>query len=394
VVVDAPNELGELAQAFNEMTQQLQAHNDYILESMGNGLVVVDLNGIVTTFNRAASRMLDVPAEQALGKPAEESFKPFPELSRRIDAAVWEGARFKDLELMLSDVNPTIVRLQTGPLQGADGRVLGTEILLTDQTEVRRLETRIKVSEKMATIGELAAGIAHEIRNPLGAMKGFTEILVRKLGANAEAKEIVEDIASEIEILNKIVTNFLVFARPTHVDSHPLDLTEVVQTVLPLVQNDAERRKVELVFREGRPITALLDLEQFRRAVLNVALNAVQASVVGGCVEVEAGGFTRSELVDLLRENEGLTGLSAHPAESFAVVQVMDRGPGLPLESAGKLFTPFFTTKTEGFGLGLSITRKILEAHGGWVGAGPRSGGGAWFVMVVPVNPVSPDGVG
>jgi PAS domain S-box-containing protein len=229
VVVDAQNELGELAQAFNEMTQQLHAHNDYILESMGNGLVVVDLNGIVTTFNRAASRMLGIPAEKALGKPAEESFQSFPDLSRRIDAAVWEGAKFKDLEMTLSEANPTIVRLQTGPLQGSDGRVLGTEILLTDQTEVRHLENRIKASEKMATIGELAAGIAHEIRNPLGAMKGFTEILGRKIGANAEAKEIVDDIASEIEILNKIVTNFLVFARPTHVDSHPMDLSEAVQ---------------------------------------------------------------------------------------------------------------------------------------------------------------------
>jgi len=386
VVVDAQNELGELAQAFNEMTQQLHAHNDYILESMGNGLVVVDLNGIVTTFNRAASRMLGVPAEQALGKPAEESFKPFPDLSRRIDAAVWEGAKFKDLEMTLSEANPTIVRLQTGPLQGSDGRVLGTEILLTDQTEVRHLENRIKASEKMATIGELAAGIAHEIRNPLGAMKGFTEILGRKIGANADAKEIVEDIASEIEILNKIVTNFLVFARPTHVDSHPMDLSEAVRTVIPLIENDAERRKVKVVFREGRPMTALLDLEQFRRAVLNVALNAVQASPPNGCVEVEAGGYNRAEFFRHFRECDWIMALSAHSAEFFAVVQVMDRGPGLPPESAGKLFTPFFTTKTEGFGLGLSITRKILEAHGGVVGAGPRSGGGAWFVMVVPVT--------
>jgi nitrogen fixation/metabolism regulation signal transduction histidine kinase len=385
VVVDAQNELGELAQAFNEMTQQLHAHNDYILESMGNGLVVVDLNGIVTTFNRAASRMLGIPAEKALGKPAEESFQSFPDLSRRIDAAVWEGAKFKDLEMTLSEANPTIVRLQTGPLQGSDGRVLGTEILLTDQTEVRHLENRIKASEKMATIGELAAGIAHEIRNPLGAMKGFTEILGRKIGANAEAKEIVDDIASEIEILNKIVTNFLVFARPTHVDSHPMDLSEAVQTVIPLIENDAERRKVKVVFREGRSITALLDLEQFRRAVLNVALNAVQASPVNGCVEMEAGGFNRIEFFQHFRECDWVMALSAQPAEFFAVVQVLDRGPGLPPESAGKLFTPFFTTKTEGFGLGLSITRKILEAHGGVVGGCPRSGGGAWFVMVVPV---------
>lgn len=387
VKVDAPNEMGELAQAFNEMTQQLQAHNDYILESMGNGLVVVDLGGRVTTFNHAASRMLTVPAGEALGATSEEVFRKFPELSRKIDAAVWEGARLKDLEFTLLGEDPRVVRIQTGPLLGPGGSVLGTEVLLTDQTEVRRLEGRIKAAEKMATIGELAAGIAHEIRNPLGAMKGFTEILARKLGDNATAREIVDDIASEIEILNKIVTNFLVFARPTHLDPHPMDLAEAVQTVLPLIEKDAERHKIRVDFRPGRPVTAELDLEQFRRAVLNVALNAVQASPAGGCVEVLAGGFARAELLSILGTDPLAEALSAHPTDSYAVVQVLDRGQGLPPDSGGKLFTPFFTTKTEGFGLGLSITRKILEAHGGVVGALSREGGGAWFVLVVPGIP-------
>jgi len=387
VPVDAPNELGELGQAFNEMTQQLQAHNDYILESMGNGLVVVDLNGRITTFNRAASRMLKVSAAEAIGRPIEAVFGRYPVLARRIDAEVWEGARLKDLEINLSDEDPTIVRLQTGAVQGAEDHVLGTEILLTDQTQVRRLEARVKVTEKMATIGELAAGIAHEIRNPLGAMKGFTEILQRRLGDNEGAKEIVSDIATEIEILNKIVTNFLVFARPTHVEPHPLDLTEAVRSILRLIEKDAERKRVRVVFREGRSVTATLDLEQFRRAVLNVALNAIQASPEGASVELLAGGFTRGELLETLQGSDFSSLIADLPSESFAVIQVLDRGPGLPPEATGRLFTPFFTTKTEGFGLGLSITRKILEAHGGVVGGCSRPGGGAWFLMAVPVLP-------
>ncbi len=383
VMVDTANELGELGSAFNDMTEQLQAHNDYILESMANGLVVVDLHGLVTTFNQAASRMLRIPAEQVLGKPAEEIFKRYGTLAKLADSAVWEGARLKDVELTLSEENPTVIRLQTGPLLGGDGRVLGTEMILTDQTQLRQLEGQVKTAEKMATIGELAAGIAHEIRNPLGAMKGFTEILVKKLPKNPAAREMVEDIASEIEILNKIVTNFLVFARPTQLDSQPLDLSEAVQTVVPLIEKEAERRRVRIDYRAGDPVTAQLDLEQFRRAVLNVALNAVQASPEGGVVEIAARGVARADLAELLRGIGLLPLLPSNPAAQFALVEVRDRGGGLP-QDPSKLFTPFFTTKTEGFGLGLSITKKILEAHGGGVGAAPREGGGAQFFLVVP----------
>jgi PAS domain S-box-containing protein len=380
----ANNELGAMTHAFNEMAKRLQSHNEYILESMSNGLLVVDLKGHVITFNKAASTILDLSQEEVVGRHYEDIFKSKPAFLEAIQTVNKSRQHLENREINLSEENPQFIRLRSAPLLGADEQELGTEVLFTDETQLRKLQSQIKVSEKMATIGELAAGIAHEIRNPLGAMKGFAEILQKKLLQNPEAKEMVVDIASEIEILNKIVTNFLVFAKPTSVDALETDLAEAIQGVLPLIENEAKQKRIRLVFDQKKDVYLRLDVEQFRRAILNLALNAIQASSSQNEVRIEINGFSRPELITFLTE----TGFSqVKPVETegnWAVIRVLDRGPGIQPENFKKLFTPFFTTKTEGFGLGLSITQKIVEALGGSIAAGNRPEGGAMFLIVLP----------
>lgn len=384
VQVVADNELGALTHAFNEMAKRLQSHNEYILESMANGLLVVDLKGNVTTFNQAASKILGISQEAAIGRHYSDVFKDHVVFLEAVRGAHEASRRMDDEEVNLSEEEPRLIRLRSVPLLGADAQELGTEIIFTDETELRNLQSRIKVSEKMATIGELAAGIAHEIRNPLGAMKGFTEILRKKLTDNVQAKEMVSDIAAEIEILNKIVTNFLVFAKPTAVDAHEVSLREVVLGVLPLIDNDARQKDVKVVLNQTKEIWLKLDVEQFRRALLNLALNAAQASPVGGSVYIEVQQFNRSSLAAFLAEKGFAQVKLAETGSQWAVLLVLDHGTGIQPENLKKLFTPFFTTKTEGFGLGLSITQKIIEALGGVIAAGNRPEGGAQFLIVLP----------
>jgi nitrogen fixation/metabolism regulation signal transduction histidine kinase len=384
VRVTSSNELGALAHAFNEMTKRLQSHNEYILESMSNGLLVVDLNGNITTFNRAASAIFEVPQAKVVGNSYKNVFADYPAFLTAIRAAHEEHRHLEDQEINLSEEEPRFIRVRSVPLLGADSQELGTEVLFTDETQLRKLQAQIKTSEKMATIGELAASIAHEIRNPLGAMKGFTEILQRKFAGDPAAKEMVGDIASEIEILNKIVTNFLVFAKPTTLEANQVDLAEAVQGVLPLIENEAQQKGIRLIVDKKREVYLHLDTEQFRRALLNLALNAVQASPSGSIIRIEMNAFSRPELLDFLAK-QGLSGISPVETEGhWAVVTVSDQGPGIAPENLKKLFTPFFTTKTEGFGLGLSITKKILEALGGSIAASNRPEGGAVFTMVLP----------
>ena len=384
VAVPSANELGALAHAFNEMTQRLQSHNEYILESMSNGLLVIDLEGKVTTFNQAAARILEMPQEKVIGRSFDEVFRPLPAFLGALQTAHVARGHLENKEVNLSEDSPKFIRLRSAPLLGADARELGTEVLFTDETQVRKLQAQIKTSEKMATIGELAAGIAHEIRNPLGAMKGFTEILQKKLEKQSDAREMVADIGSEIEILNKIVTNFLVFAKPTAVESQETDLTEVIQGVLPLVEKEAEAKKIKLVLQSKGSPRLHVDVEQFRRALLNLALNAIQASPEKKEVTIGMGGFPRVGLLRFLEE-KGFEDFSPVETEGYwAAVWVSDEGTGIAPENLRKLFTPFFTTKSEGFGLGLSITKKIVEALGGNVAAVNRPEGGALFLVFLP----------
>jgi PAS domain S-box-containing protein len=386
VPVTSNNEIGSLAFAFNEMTKRLQSHNEYILESMSNGLLVVDLKGIVITFNKAASSILGFSQSQVVGQPLEKTFMSYPSFLKVIQSVLLEKRSLIDTEVHLTGDEIKILRFRSTSLIGADSQILGTEILFTDETQLRQLENRIKTSEKMATIGELAAGIAHEIRNPLGAMKGFTEILQKRLKNNSEAREMVADIGTEIEILNKIVTNFLVFAKPTSVEAHEVELSDVIHGLMPLVEKEAESKQVKIVFEHSMPVLLYLDSEQFRRALLNIVLNAVQASPNKGAVKIIMGLWTREDLI-LQLEKWGLD--SIHPdttTNSWVSVSVQDSGPGLTHENLKKIFTPFFSTKTEGFGLGLSITKKIMESHGGDVGAVNLPEGGAFFVMILPVS--------
>jgi two-component system sensor histidine kinase HydH len=286
----------------------------------------------------------------------------------------------------LSEEDPKVIRLRSAPLLGATGQELGVEFLFTDETELRKLRFRIKHSEKLATIGELAAGIAHEIRNPLGAMKGFAEILQRKLADRPDEREMVSDIASEIEILNKIVTNFLTFAKPASLELQETDLAEAVRGVLPLVEKEAGQKGVRIEFKGEGDLVLRLDTEQFRRALLNLILNAVQASPRGGRVEVGLRVFGRSELTEMLEGLGARAGVPLEAAGRWVGVWVTDEGGGIAPENLGRLFTPFFTTKMEGFGLGLSITRKIFEALGGGVQAANRKEGGAIFLGLLPLD--------
>jgi signal transduction histidine kinase/HAMP domain-containing protein len=379
------NELGALAHAFNEMAKRLQSHNEYILESMSNGLLVVDLNGYVTTFNRAASIILDLPQEKVIGQPYGTVFSAYPFFLKTIRAALLEQQQSVDKEVNLSEESPKFLRLRSAPLLGAEGQKLGTEILFSDETELRKLQTQIKTSEKMATIGELAAGIAHEIRNPLGAMKGFTEILARKIDKNIEAKEIVKDIATEIEILNKIVTNFLIFAKPTILDMQEAEIGEVILGVLPLVDNEAQQKKIRLTLIKTKEILIRLDVEQFRRAVLNLTLNAIHASPVNGEIVLGVKEFNRAELMNYLKD-KGFQDIFPNEIESnWCGIWVADEGSGIQKENLKKIFNPFFTTKTEGFGLGLSITKKILESMGGNIAVTNKPDRGAIFLMILPM---------
>jgi signal transduction histidine kinase len=233
---------------------------------------------------------------------------------------------------------------------------------------------RMKERERLAALGQMAAGLAHEIRNPLGSIKGAAQVL-QPIGQSTDdspTKEFLEIIVEEVDRLNKIVSQFLDYARPYRGDQNPLDVNDVVRKTLQLLEKEEGATRVEIStnFVEGLP-PVRADAEQLRQVFLNLALNALQAMPHGGKLHVQTS----------LRRST-----RRGAAAAFLEVRFRDTGVGIPAGDLKNLFIPFFTTKEKGTGLGLPISQRIMENHGGTIEVRSQPGAGSTFTVLLPVE--------
>ena len=224
-------------------------------------------------------------------------------------------------------------------------------------------------AEQLAAVGRLAAGVAHEIRNPLASVKMLAQAGL--LDGDGLSREDLTIIEAEVRRAEKSLQNLLDYARPPQPDRRPLDLTELSRAVLDLIRGRAARQEVELALNAAGPLEVVADAEQARQAVLNLCWNALDAMPQGGTLTVTPRR-------------------AGHRAE----VEVADTGPGVAPDFAPHLFEPFASTKEAGLGLGLSICKRVAEAHGGTISAGNRAGGGASFFLSLALEADRADPVG
>ncbi|HEY0705718.1 MAG TPA: ATP-binding protein, partial [Polyangia bacterium] len=233
---------------------------------------------------------------------------------------------------------------------------------------------RMKERERLAALGQMAAGLAHEIRNPLGSIKGAAQVLlpIVEETKDASVREFLAIIVEEVDRLNKIVSQFLDYARPYRGDPRPLDLNDVVRKTLQLFEKEVDAQKVEIstALFEGLP-QVRADAEQLRQVFLNLALNAIQAMQEGGKLQVSSS-LRRST-------RRGATA-------AFLEVRFRDTGSGIPPQDLKNLFIPFFTTKEKGTGLGLPISQRIIENHGGTIEVRSKPGAGSTFTVLLPIE--------
>jgi signal transduction histidine kinase len=235
---------------------------------------------------------------------------------------------------------------------------------------------RMKERDRLAALGQMAAGLAHEIRNPLGSIKGAAQYLQpigNQLGQHdGGTKEFLDIIVEEVNRLNKIVSQFLDYARPYRGDQTPLDVNDVVKKTLHLIEKEEGAQRVEILTNlvEGLPVVRA-DAEQLRQVFLNLAINAVQAMPSGGRLQVSTS----------LRRST-----RRGAAAAFLEVRFRDTGTGIPVNDVRNLFIPFFTTKDKGTGLGLPISQRIIENHGGTIEVRSQVGAGATFTVLLPIE--------
>jgi two-component system sensor histidine kinase PilS (NtrC family) len=365
-----------LADAQAELNRAL-FDTESILENMSSGLVTVDADGIVRHWNRAASEIAACPVVAMRGQPYVDAFGPgFKEFTERLREALEQGTEGSRVAISIVRPDGTKVPLgmSTSLLRDPDGRRRGVIGLFQDLSEVRALEERIRRRETLAAIGELSAGIAHEIRNCLNPISGSVEVLQRELKVKGENARLLDLIVRESERLDNFIRELLDYARERPLKCETLDLDALLKDTVDVAQRhpSAEGKTLRLT-GQGEDVHVHVDSEQMRQVLMNLILNALEAVEADGRVEVR---------IDARRQKPAARARETSP--SLVCVEVQDNGIGIPTPEIELIFEPFYSTKRGGTGLGLAIANRIVERHGGAMEVESRLGAGTTMRVWIP----------
>jgi two-component system, NtrC family, sensor histidine kinase PilS len=349
---------GERLAARESDLAAITALQESIVQSVASGLVTLDRDERVTFLNLAGEHILGLSMAEVRGDRGDRWFAAFHEQQGR-DETDFVNARGERLRLGYT----------LFPLRGRDGEQIGRAVIFQDLTRLRSMEERVERSERLAEMGRVAAGLAHELRNPVAAMSGSIELLRVGLHLDADEARLMDIVTREASRLNDLVTRFLDYARPAVPRPAATDLARLAGETLDVFGNDPAAVEVRLV-PELAPAPAWCDADQLRQVLWNLVVNGAQA-LQGRPAAVP------SQLAVRTRTDP----------DGWARLEVEDNGPGIAPQDLPRLFTPFFTTKERGSGLGLATVLRIVDAHHGTVTAGPGDRGGARFVVRLPPRP-------
>lgn len=349
---------------------RLQAFHENIVRSISSGVFATDDGGRITSFNPAAQEATGYSIEQVQGRAWREVFNWHP--GQQNDERVGDASanmRF-EVECKRADGNRLILGMTLSPLheQGEETGLVG---VFKDLTQIRDLEEEMRRKEWLASLGEMSAGMAHEIRNPLGALAGAMQMLRKDLQADETSQRLMEIAVREATRLDTIVTQFLQYARPPALNLGEFDLNKVLAETLDLVQHEARTRtNIKIVTSlAGGALLGQVDQDQMKQVFWNLATNAFDAmprggqlTIATGCRKIDVGG-RKADVVEI----------------SF-----QDTGEGVPKKNLDKIFLPFFTTKKQGSGLGLAAVHRIVDLHGGWIKVDSQERQGSRFVVCLP----------
>ena len=339
----------------------ITALHESIVQSVASGLVTIDGRGKVTFLNRAGEQITGLSHARVAGEPADRWFSAFLPMSGR-DETDYMNVRGERLRLGYT----------VFPLHARSGEELGRAVIFQDLTQLRTMEARVQRSERLADLGQVAAGLAHELRNPLASMAGSIELLKGAPGLREADARLMDIVLREAGRLEQLVAAFLAFSRPALPRREQVRLDLVLSETLEVFTHDPFAARVH-VEPELSPTSAWCDPDQVKQVLWNLLANAAQAAG-----SVEAPGTVR---------------VTCSEEAEVACLVVEDDGPGITATDLSCLFTPFFTTKERGSGLGLATVQRIVDAHGGTVAVESSPGDGARFVVRLPLlPPTSPTG--
>jgi two-component system sensor histidine kinase HydH len=355
-----------LAQAYRSAKTSLtriKAFSDNVVENMPIGLLAIDTDRRIVSFNQTAEWVLQVTAHEVLGKKADEVLPQQLEcLTGELETE--EEVIEKEIECPLQGGRWIPMDVSVSRLEDDDGTSLGHIILFRDLTEIQELKREVERTQRLASLGRLAAGIAHEIRNPLSSIKGFATYFRERYKDIPEDQKTAEIMVQEVERLNRVIGQLLEFARPMSVRKKSTSIQSVIQHSLKMIERDAQAKDINIRMNLSPEIEEVsIDPDRMNQVFLNLYLNGIEAMEEGGTLSV---------------------GLYPDDGGKQMKISVSDTGAGINKEDLVHIFDPYFTTKQSGTGLGLAIVHKIIESHKGEVKVESEPGKGTTVTIILP----------
>jgi signal transduction histidine kinase len=345
--------------------------------NLRNGVLAVTHDGRIAVMNEVAYRIFALePKQTDIGRPYTDVLKDLPDVMRIISSAFELSHLPNRAELRLKRSNK-VIGYTLSQVLNAQGRVTGATLFFKDLTRVEQLEERERLRDRLAALGEMAAAIAHEVKNPLAGIEVMAGLLKRQLAGNEDALSILNDIIKEAKMANAIVIEVLDFVRPIRLQVEHIALPAVIRDAVSMAESHVPRRAIDVVTSLPDELPSIQgDPHQLRQIFTNLLTNAFEAMDGRGQVTIAA---------TLLAAEEEVAVDSGVKAVPMIQVEVADNGPGVTPDVMDKMFSPFFTTKPQGSGLGLAIVRKIVDAHDGRIDVSARAEGGVRFRVTLPV---------
>jgi signal transduction histidine kinase len=345
---------------------------------MRNGVLAITRAGTLALLNEEGYRIFDVqPRRDDLGKPVAEVLRAHPDVVRQLLSAFELHMLPNRAETRLRP-SGKVIGYTLAFVRNDEGGIAGVAMFFKDLTRVEQIEERERLRDRLAAVGEMAAAIAHEVKNPLAGIEVMAGLLRRKIPDIPDAQAVLTDIIAEAKMANAIVQEVLEFVRPIRLQVEHTGIAEALHAAVQLADTKAARGSIAVAVDVPHGLPQIqADHHQLTQLFTNLLINAYEAMDGKGHVAITAGA---------MRQDDGADGREA------VRIELMDNGPGMPQDVADRVFDPFYTTKPQGSGLGLAIVRKIVDAHDGQIDLRAAPGGGTLIRVTLPVS-VSRDAV-
>ena len=347
----------------------------HIVDSMRNGVIAIRRDGSVALMNDEAYRIFALGRHDDIGRPFTDVLRERPDAIRALAGAFELSHLPNRAELRLKDID-RVIGYTLSQVRDDHGEIIGAVMFFKDLTQVEQLEERERLRDRLASLGEMAAGIAHELKNPLAGIEVMAGLLRRQVPDSKDAQSLLADIMSEAKLANAIVVEMLEFVRPIRLQVERTDLAEVLHQAITLAESKARRGDTSVTLDLAPDLPEIEgDRHQLCQVFTNLLTNAFEALDGRGVIAITAAVAPP--------ETDPAV---AHAPTPTVVVEVADNGPGVPAELTDRIFNPFFTSKPQGTGLGLAIVSKIVDAHDGRIDVSSSPEAGARFRITVPVT--------